>query len=76
MSGIVVHFWVVIGGDWGAGVPVRVDTVSCICELMYLINLALDTAGYRWLIAYKVTFLYIGDAFETGVGGTWDALRQ
>ena len=45
---LVVHFWVVIGGDWGAGVPVRVDTVSCICELMYLINLALDTAGYRW----------------------------
>ena len=45
---LVVHFWVVIGGDWGAGVPVRVDTVSCTCE---------HAAGYRWLIACKVTFM-------------------
>ena len=53
---IAVHCWVVIGGDWGSNVPVRVDTVSFICKLMYLIKLALDTAGYRRLAVCNVIF--------------------
>ena len=58
---IVVHFGVVIGGDWGSNVPVRVDTVTCICELSNMISFGVDTAGYRRPDACKVIFLYNSD---------------